>query len=465
MAKQVINIGASANDKSGDPLRTAFNKINLNFSELYTVTGGSSAQLQELAQDYAATLFTHSYHNNISFTYDDVNNRIIAAVADSATTSSFTGTIVGTTLTVTNCLPGVIAFNQYVEGPGIFDDTFIVEQLTSTGGRNGGNGTYRVSVSQNIGPITLYVKALFINGSIKLSEGHGIYQQDEHDLDLYNLLIGIKEEEATIHIGDVNTNGLSLHNNQEYKIDSGLNPGTYMAVAKVDSSDNIILASGNSNTTKIRVGGDTINGFGYAQKFFNGGEAHIPVGLRIGNNINSGNFGAALEVTTNAYSGASFASYKDSTNDPYGSFIYGSRFGSPIEQVGSPHAARPEDWIMEYGAASWDGSGLNGGGELAWRVDGTVTTGVSNPSRVEIYVTPIGAVNQTLGLVVDSHLTVKTYGRLQIGAPTPTTSKGESGDKAGMVAVGGGFLYICTVDYTTGNLDIWTKTALTSSTW
>lgn len=37
MTKQVINIGQSANDKSGDPLRTAFNKINQNFTELYSL--------------------------------------------------------------------------------------------------------------------------------------------------------------------------------------------------------------------------------------------------------------------------------------------------------------------------------------------------------------------------------------------------------------------------------------------
>ena len=29
MAKLVVNIGTSVNDKAGDPLRTAFNKINL----------------------------------------------------------------------------------------------------------------------------------------------------------------------------------------------------------------------------------------------------------------------------------------------------------------------------------------------------------------------------------------------------------------------------------------------------
>jgi hypothetical protein len=36
MAKQIINIGSTANDGSGDPLRTAFDKVNDNFNELYT---------------------------------------------------------------------------------------------------------------------------------------------------------------------------------------------------------------------------------------------------------------------------------------------------------------------------------------------------------------------------------------------------------------------------------------------
>jgi len=35
MAQQTINIGSSANDGTGDPLRTAVDKINLNFDELY----------------------------------------------------------------------------------------------------------------------------------------------------------------------------------------------------------------------------------------------------------------------------------------------------------------------------------------------------------------------------------------------------------------------------------------------
>lgn len=48
MAKQIINVGAAANDGTGDPIRTAMEKSNANFSELYTdiaaLSGGSSLQ-------------------------------------------------------------------------------------------------------------------------------------------------------------------------------------------------------------------------------------------------------------------------------------------------------------------------------------------------------------------------------------------------------------------------------------
>ena len=36
MAKQVINVGTSANSGGGDPLRDALIKVNENFDELYT---------------------------------------------------------------------------------------------------------------------------------------------------------------------------------------------------------------------------------------------------------------------------------------------------------------------------------------------------------------------------------------------------------------------------------------------
>ena len=40
MAQQTINIGTTANDGTGDPLRTAFDKVNDNFTELYSDDAG-----------------------------------------------------------------------------------------------------------------------------------------------------------------------------------------------------------------------------------------------------------------------------------------------------------------------------------------------------------------------------------------------------------------------------------------
>ncbi len=52
MAQQTINIGSNANDGTGDPLRTAFNKINANFNELY----GATAEANDIIEDTSPQL-------------------------------------------------------------------------------------------------------------------------------------------------------------------------------------------------------------------------------------------------------------------------------------------------------------------------------------------------------------------------------------------------------------------------
>jgi hypothetical protein len=46
MTKQTINTGTSANSRDGDSLRSAFTKINANFTELYT--GFAAIELGEV---------------------------------------------------------------------------------------------------------------------------------------------------------------------------------------------------------------------------------------------------------------------------------------------------------------------------------------------------------------------------------------------------------------------------------
>ena len=62
MARQTINIGTNANDGTGDPLRTAFDKINDNFSELY-------------ADSDASTILEHDTAPKLTANFDVNNNQ------------------------------------------------------------------------------------------------------------------------------------------------------------------------------------------------------------------------------------------------------------------------------------------------------------------------------------------------------------------------------------------------------
>ncbi len=64
MAKQTINIGTVPNDRTGDPLRTAFTKVNSNFTEVYNSIAAIEipADLSEL-QDAQNLLFSGDYQD------------------------------------------------------------------------------------------------------------------------------------------------------------------------------------------------------------------------------------------------------------------------------------------------------------------------------------------------------------------------------------------------------------------
>lgn len=47
----------------------------------------------------------------------------------------------------------------------------------------------------------------------------------------------------------------------------------------------------------------------------------------------------------------------------------------------------------------------------------------------------------------------------------PTSSKGQTGDKAGTWSADSNNFYYCAVNYTDGSVDIWRKMALTGGAW
>jgi len=68
VAKQTINIGASANDGSGDPLRNAFDKVNDNFNEIY-FNFGNATTLTSIF-DSNGNLDLYGKPHKVSFYYD-----------------------------------------------------------------------------------------------------------------------------------------------------------------------------------------------------------------------------------------------------------------------------------------------------------------------------------------------------------------------------------------------------------
>jgi len=160
MARQNINIGSSANDGTGDPLRTAFDKINDNFVDLY----GSDNNL-----------------NTLDANLDVNNNQITTGVTngDITVTPNGTGSIklgamkfVGTTLSSDDSTQITIAENIQTTGTlNVYGATTLGSTLavgtslalatgaTVTGIDNGGLATGSATLLATQGAIKTYVDA------------------------------------------------------------------------------------------------------------------------------------------------------------------------------------------------------------------------------------------------------------------------------------------------------------------
>lgn len=105
MAKQIVNIGSAANDGTGDPLRTAFDKINDNFTELYSDDAGDVNSVNGatgtvvLDSDDIAEGTTNEYYTEAKVS---ANTSVVANTAK-VTNATHTGDVTGSTaLTIAN---------------------------------------------------------------------------------------------------------------------------------------------------------------------------------------------------------------------------------------------------------------------------------------------------------------------------------------------------------------------------
>ena len=85
MTKQVINIGTTANDGTGDPLRIAFDRVNDNFNEVYNALGNSQNPIDLFDNNGALDLLGKPH--KVSFLYDT------KALVDAVSPSTYHGAI------------------------------------------------------------------------------------------------------------------------------------------------------------------------------------------------------------------------------------------------------------------------------------------------------------------------------------------------------------------------------------
>ena len=153
MAKQTINIGTTANDGTGDQLRAAFDKVNDNFTELYTDDAGDVGSITAtapIARDQATGAVTISL-NDAGVTFAKMQN--VAANSLLVRDANSSGVLTEKALTDTQILIGdgtgmtaaalsgdvtmantgaVTIANDAVEQAMIADDAVGADQLASS---------------------------------------------------------------------------------------------------------------------------------------------------------------------------------------------------------------------------------------------------------------------------------------------------------------------------------------------
>lgn len=117
MAKQVIGIGTTANDGTGDPLRTAFDKVNDNFNEVY---GNDFVDYDKLGAEFTtsavisasdvdfstAAVFTKTLTGNTTLTFSNVETGM---VKDLVITGNHTLTLPASVKTITGTYDGTVS--------------------------------------------------------------------------------------------------------------------------------------------------------------------------------------------------------------------------------------------------------------------------------------------------------------------------------------------------------------------
>jgi len=119
MAQKTINIGSSQNKGDGDPLRSAFTKINDNFDEVYAKLvaledGNITTEIKGSVFGDDSTLLVDGLNSKIVGPIDTANLTITGTI-DSSDSSAITiapAVVIKSDLTVENSIIGYISIDE-----------------------------------------------------------------------------------------------------------------------------------------------------------------------------------------------------------------------------------------------------------------------------------------------------------------------------------------------------------------
>jgi hypothetical protein len=153
-----------------------------------TIAVGQAIFGQGIAQNSVITALGTGSGGVGTYTVSDSQTVASTAINSVASPAIVTGSISGTTLTVSAVTSGTLKIGQTIEGSGVTDGTII----TAFGTGSGGAGTYTVSASQTVSSTTIYALNWTVlpstdgafegGGTVDISDNYFVYNKPQSQL-------------------------------------------------------------------------------------------------------------------------------------------------------------------------------------------------------------------------------------------------------------------------------------------
>jgi hypothetical protein len=498
MTQQTINIGTSANDKTGDPLRVAFAKVNANFDELYAAGGGgggasvtesnvppNAPNVGDLWYDTNGGRMYVFYDHNWVDTSPLPNAPVISSLTNSSYTLSVNsdGTIsvpenveISNTSLINFASPvfGIFTANNWInmDDPGN-NLTSAIEFLTSRNVHNfkwtmGADGTLNIPVTVDGSAIvqaTSHIKIISAGKTWSFANDGNLTIPDGGDIRNIHGTSVLGGGGATDRLTS-NGHSAILDSSGVLTVPGAINGGAELRL-RINGANDWVFYGGYLTLSNGTIIDDNIDGSlrlsvladpsGYHEwKLGRDSSTTFPNGSKLDG-------GVAYKFATDN----SVTQYID-LRDTSGRGFYTDGSGYTLRSSGG------KSWVFDTnGVVTLPGAwSQNPATFLAKAGIQLNKTYQSNRQQSTLELDANGSVSISTGME-DSDIPNTRHawyfvndGRTIFPTSTvPTHSTGASGDRQGMVVFDGNYIYYCKENYSNGVSDIWVRSAWTSTSW